>query len=104
MQPLPTLKLSGHAISQDTLGDFRAQLDTDSQAHFLNKNMLEIVNDVVDAVKTPTPPLPDLEDPAVCRKEFEAKNAKMNLWYNALIVRWLRRLEAELYEELKLDP
>jgi len=47
----------------------------------------------MDDVKTPTPPLPDLNDPAVCRREFEEKNAKYNLWYNGMVIRWFRILE-----------
>ncbi len=37
--------------------------------------MKEIVTDIVDFVKTPTPPLPDLNNPEVCRIEFEKKNS-----------------------------
>lgn len=36
--------------------------------------MLEYVNDILDRVKTPTPPLPDLNNPEICRAEFESKN------------------------------
>ena len=33
--------------------------------------MGEIVDDIIDLVKSPTPPLPDLTNPEVCKEEFE---------------------------------
>jgi hypothetical protein len=104
IQHLPNLKLSGNAISEDNLKDWRHTFDTQTYNHFIEKSMNEIVNDVVEAVKTPTPPLPDLEDPEICRREFEEKNKEQNLWYNPLVIKWFRHLENEIYEILKLNP
>jgi hypothetical protein len=38
-----------------------------------------VIEDVVTGVKTPIPPLPDLEDPLVRKIEFEKLNP--NHWY-----------------------
>ena len=34
----------------------------------------EVIQDMCDGIKTPTPPLPDLEDPVIRKQEFEALN------------------------------
>ncbi len=38
---------------------------------------VEIVNDIFEQIRTPTPPLPDTTDPDVFRYEFENKNRKL---------------------------
>lgn len=101
---LPKLKLSGHSIDQDNLKEWRTQLDVSSYNEHVRKLMGEYVTDILDRVKTPTPPLPDLTNPEICRQEFECKNARYHLWYNPLIMKWWRNLEQALYDELKLDP
>jgi len=62
----------------------------------------EILNDVIDEVRTPTPPLPDLEDPVVCKREFEEKNAKYSLYYTPIVMNLYRHFQAMIYEELHL--
>jgi len=79
--------------------DLSKQLDKD----YIVKNIAEIVKDIVDDVRTPTPPLPDLENPEVCEREYEEKNYKNRLWYSSVVVSFLRNMEKELYEELNPD-
>ena len=71
---------------------------------YINKNISEIVNDIVDSVRTPTPPLPDLENKEVCEYEFEMKNHSKNLWYTDITMALLRHLELELCKEHGIDP
>lgn len=66
--------------------------------------MEEIVGDVLDRVKTPKKPLPDLTDPRVCQAEFESKNSSESLWYNPLVMKWWKLLESDLYAKLGKDP
>jgi len=33
--------------------------------------MYEYINDIVKEVRTPTPPLPNFDDPEICAKIFE---------------------------------
>ena len=47
---------------------FEKQL-IDNIKFYIKKNINEIVDDVVGRVRTPTPPLPDLSDPEVCKVE-----------------------------------
>lgn len=93
MHPIERLKLTGNAIDVDNLKEWRKDYDRDSLNHFVSKGMNEIVTDIIDAVRTPTPPLPDLEDPEVCRREFEEKNEDLHIWYNPLVMVWWRILE-----------
>jgi hypothetical protein len=72
-----------------------------------NRFVEEIVGDILRGVRTPTPPLPDLDDPEVWRKEFEEKNAKYHLYYTPLIMAWLKELQRLIYVELDIgihDP
>ncbi len=41
----------------------------------------EVVEDLVDRVQTPEPPLPDLTNEETFSTEFEAQNLKYELWY-----------------------
>lgn len=68
-----------------------------------NRFISEIINDVLDEVRTPTPPLPDLDDPEVCKREFEEKNAKYHVYYSPLVMNLYRQLQAIIYEELHLS-
>lgn len=69
-------------------------------AHSTERGVREIINDVLDNVKTPTPPLPDLDDPEVCKREFEEKNMRYNFYYTPMVVELWHNLRAELYQEL----
>jgi len=95
--PLPQFKLLGHSIREDEFvqgrNDLLAQL---TESSILN-NVGEIIRDIVGDVRTPTPPLPDLNDPEVCRVEFEEKNKDLRLWYHPVYLRWFRELEQMIY-------
>lgn len=61
------------------------------------------MNDIIGNVKTPTPPLPDLNKSEICSKIFEEINAKKHVYHTDLVMKWFRYLENELYEFLCLD-
>ena len=63
----------------------------------------EIINDILEEVRTPTPPLPDLDDPEVCKREFEEKNQKYHLYYTPLTMSLFRNLQKLVYDELYID-
>ena len=68
------------------------------------KNIDEIIEDILVKVKTPTPPLPDFEDPAICKEYFEARNSSKRVYYTPLVIKWFRFLENELYTFHGLEP
>ncbi|KAL4481803.1 hypothetical protein ABPG74_007892 [Tetrahymena malaccensis] len=104
MHPIQRLKLTGNAIDVDNLKDWRSDFEKESLNHYVYKGMNEIVGDIIAEVRTPTPPLPDLEDPEVCKREFEEKNEDLHVWYNPLVMKWWRLLEQDLYQELNMNP
>jgi len=63
----------------------------------------EIVGDVVNAVKTPTPPPPDYGLYMERLREFEAKNTKYNLWYTDEVNIWLTDLHQEVTNILNIE-
>ena len=71
-------------------------------ARHKHRFITEILNDVFDQVRTPTPPLPDLDNPEVCKREFEEKNAKYHLYYTPVVMKLYRNLQDLIYEELHL--
>lgn len=62
------LKVSGHAIEVDHNRNERTEFDKGLVQHNVNKFMAEIVDDIVCEVRTPTPPLPNLEDLEICKE------------------------------------
>jgi len=63
--PLDLLKVSGHAIEVDDVRNWRNEFDADLNKNSIEKTVNEIVGDILGNVRTPTPPLPDLENPHV---------------------------------------
>lgn len=114
IEQLPVIKFTGQAIIEDLLINWyliiifvfyylrREQLKCSIEKSYIDKNISEIVNDIVDNVRTPTPPLPDLENKAVCEFEFETKNYVPRLWYTDLTMALLRRFEKMLLNELNM--
>lgn len=82
----------------------REDLSNQLDKTYIDKNIAEIVKDIVDNVRTPTPPLPDLENPEVCEREYEDKNYRQRLYYSSVAISFLRNMEQELYEEIQKDP
>lgn len=62
LQPLPNLKLTGIANIDDELTNMRKKFEVDIKNRFSLKIATEIVEDVMEEVKTPPPPKPNLED------------------------------------------
>jgi len=60
----------------------------------------EIVDDIIDGVKTPPPEPLDLTDPKVCCEVFEENNKDMNLWYNPMIMNWWWNLQQGIEKAL----
>ena len=79
IKPLKVLSLTGISIQDQT--HIKAIENYDEEVAFVNQNRFfdEIMNDVIDRVRTPTPPLPEMETPEVFAKEFEEKNHKYGL-------------------------
>ena len=116
IEPLPKIKFSGQAIVNDekiewyfillsfllSIDSFRrADLNVTLDKSYIVKNISEIVKDIIDDVRTPPKPPPDLENPEVCEREYEDKNYKNRLYYSSVVVSFLRNMEQELYEELQ---
>jgi hypothetical protein len=57
---------------------------------------------MMNGVRTPDPPLPDLDNPQVRKQEFETLN--QNVWYTEENYEFFKYLESQLYQELALDP
>lgn len=62
----------------------------------------EIFDDIVDRVQTPTPPLPDMNDPEVFKNQFELKNLKYKLWYTPHIMSRFKSLRRMIYDRLEI--
>lgn len=100
---VPRLKLTGNAIDVDELKEWRSEFDSESLNSYLRKGMLEIIEDILDNVRSPPPPPPDISIPEIACKEFEAKNVHLYLWYNPLVMKWWYVLRSDLLEELHID-
>ena len=100
---IKNLKLSGQSIDVDELKEWREEFDINCYNNHISKSMNEIIGDIIHKVRTPTPPLPNLNDPVICQEQFELKNEEYQLYYNPLVIKWWRILEEELYEKLKLN-
>lgn len=57
---------------------------------------------MMHGVKTPDPPLPDLENPEIRKIEFESLNP--GLWYTEHTYNFYKYLEKLIYEQLDLNP
>jgi hypothetical protein len=101
LKPLPPIKLKGHAITSDPNKEWRDELDIQLQTYHLLNGIQEIVDDIVDGVKTPPKPPPDLTDPKVCQQVFERQNKDMNLYYNPMVLEWWWNLSRNLEDKLK---
>ena len=75
------LSLSGIALQEEQYVQERSQLGSNLDDLQLKHGNEEIIEDLLDRVKTPEQPPPDLSNDNVFRREFEAKNKKHSLWY-----------------------
>jgi len=46
----------------------------------------EIFEEMIERVKTPIPPLPEMSSPEVFKEMFELKNLKYKLWFTPHIM------------------
>ena len=69
----------------------------------VNRFVSEIVGDVVDRVKTPTPTPPDYGLYKERLREFEEKNIKYNLWYTDEVNNWMTDLHNEVCILLEME-
>lgn len=81
LKPLPVLTLNGISIEDQTqlqeIENFDQEVAEINDKQFFQ----EIMDDVIEKVRTPTPPLPEMQKPEVFAKEFEKKNHKYGLCY-----------------------
>lgn len=101
LKPLPPIRLKGHAITSDPNTEFRDELDIQLQTYHLLNGITEIVDDILEGVKTPPRPPPDLTDPVVCQRIFEDRNKELNLFYNPMVMKWWWKLHHDIEELLK---
>ena len=81
LTPLKVLTLNGISVQQEWDVNEFDRFDSEVAA-ITNKNFFdEIVTDIVAGVRTPTPPLPDMNNPAVFASEFERNNKKYGLYF-----------------------
>lgn len=100
LTPLPVLSMSGIAIEDETDLAELAALDAELETQDNNHMYEEILEDIVDAVKSPTPPLPNMEDPEVFKENFEANNSKYGLWYTPHVMNSFKRLRDEVSHKI----
>ena len=85
---LPVIQLNGIALKYDSeelmyfsllyLNSHRRKLITDSLELNARATLAkEIIDDMVEAVRTPTPPPPNIRDPIVFCYMFESNNKKL---------------------------
>jgi hypothetical protein len=104
IQPLKMLTLNGISIEEETDVVEIERLDSEV-AQINEKNFFsEIMDDIVDRVRSPTPPLPDMDDPEVFAKEFELKNKKYGLWYGTYEMNAYKDLLIETHKRLGTNP
>lgn len=63
----------------------------------------EIVEDIFEHVKTPTPPLPDYNVEANREREFEVQNKRLGIWYSDTSYRMFLQLQEDVLRAAKLD-
>lgn len=69
------------AVKEDGLAKERSSIEEDFQSLFVHNNASEIFEDVLDRVKTPTPPLPNMKDPTTFMHYFENNNKHLGLYF-----------------------
>ncbi len=112
---LPAIQLNGVALKYDcdelkyrAFKNCRRKLISDRiEDHAKHTLAKEIIDDLVEAVRTPTPPPPNIRDPVVFCYLFENNNRKLRLHFSQSIIDKyldiLKRVGAELKEEIP-DP
>ena len=86
MNSVPMLSLSGIALQEDQYSDKRDKFWRQFDRRFVRRDAKETVYELVDGIKTPEQPEPDMRDPATFAKEFEEANRDMELKYTRAVM------------------
>jgi hypothetical protein len=86
--PVPMLKLEGKAVIVDEYEAQRKKYAEELKQAFIEKGIREIISDLIDNVKSPEEPRPDMTDRKAALKQFEKVNENYGLFYNDLIFSW----------------
>ena len=81
LQPLPMVALSGIATQEDAFVEARAKIDEEFEKRYVQHYSEELLDDIVGAVRTPTPPPPNMRDPETFKQFFEEKNKHLGLYF-----------------------
>ena len=79
---------------------FDNEVQSITQKNFFN----EIVTDIVEGVRTPTPPLPDMIVPEVFAREFERNNKKYGLYFGNYEMNAFYELISEAHMRIGTRP
>ena len=71
---LPVVQISAHSLEDETDLDDLANFDLQIEQAVNKRQFEEIFDDLIERVKTPIPPLPDMNDPSVFKHMFELQN------------------------------
>lgn len=104
LQPLKILTLNGISIEEET--DLREIDRLDDEVSNINeKNYFkEIMDDIIDRVRTPTPSLPEMQETEVFAQQFELKNKKYGLWFGNYEMNAFNDLLNETHARLGTNP
>lgn len=91
------LKLKGLAYVEDKWKEARTKFMQEMKCKKEKALAEEIVQDIVDQVKSPPPPPPDVTQPSIAESIFESKNSNQRLFYNQQVHTWF----TELYNEIQ---
>eukprot|EP00742_Colponemidia_sp_Colp-10_P003426 GILJ01003647.1.p1 GENE.GILJ01003647.1~~GILJ01003647.1.p1 ORF type:complete len:975 (-),score=186.14 GILJ01003647.1:142-2760(-) len=97
LHPIDDLVLHGTATVEDENVDKRRRFDDELSLKDAMHTVEEIIGDLLERVRTPTPPPFDLTDSKICEELFEFRNAHRQLFYWPY---WFGKFQ-ELYEDLR---
>ena len=100
---LERVKFTGMASGEDKYQEKRKEFLQRKDQELKDQRIAEMVNDILENVKTPVQEGEDLSDPEIQRRVFEDKNKDKNLYYSPLGLNWFKYLEQELARELNLQ-
>lgn len=102
--PVPVLKLEGKAVIVDEFEQQRRKYADELRAAFIEKGIREIISDLIDSVRSPESPRPDMSDKKVALRQFEKVNENYGVFYNDLVFGWWESLYKEVATLLSVAP
>jgi hypothetical protein len=87
----PVLTLTGNSFVEDQMVQLRESVIRNLESIKDQQTIKEVISDLMNGVRTPDPPLPDLENPLVRKQEFETLN--QNIWYTEENYEFFKYLE-----------